>query len=342
MTLRLDDIDSISLCSGWRNESLRQTRSETSLRTVSAGNLIDVSNSFTHLDPAEEDEPDEIQELRLDFVTVELTDEREVDSSVPGAPAPRRRTVQDDKSTATAAASPLVAKSANPWESIERRRHHRMKRQSKWTKRPRKIVVVGDMSCGKTAMVSAYCKDQFPELYMPTIMRCESSEASLQGVTVKLIVSDTPGRHDYAGLRKCVYHKADIVIICCALDCPKSLQDVREFWAPELRRLAKNVPYMLVGTRSDAREERVMAAAGCSCTAQGNPANCVCCDDVVTVQQGQQMCEEIGALNYMECSARYRDGTRRVFEQATLLALRKHRRRKKLTSSDPSDPCIIL
>ena len=340
MTLRLEDIESISsisLCGGWRDE--QQT---SRLRSVqSTSNLISVSSCIQH-ETAAGDEEEEIQEIKLDFVTVDISDDEQEDTSaVPEAPVPRRRTVQDEKSAAATAVAP---KNANPWESIERR-HHRTKRgMSRLTKRPRKIVVVGDMSCGKTAMVSAYCKDQFPELYLPTIMRCEPSEAKLQGVTVKLIVSDTPGRHDYSGLRKCAYHKADLVIICFALDCPKSLEDVREFWVPEIKKLAKNVPYMLVGTRSDAREERIMAAVDeCSCSALGNPANCVCSSETVAMQQGQQVCEEIEALDYLECSARYRDGTRRVFERATLLALRKHRRKKKITSSDPNDPiCLIL
>lgn len=355
MTLRLanEGFDNLSLCNGWREGSFKigsKTSSDDHKRRYSTGNLIVQPDHCS----GQEQSDDDTEELRLEFVTLELSSEQQAVTSVPEAPQPRRHTVQGEIQNAEHGhyrerSTPRLVKCTNPWESIERRRRRRRKRGLKWTRRPRKIVVVGDMSCGKTSLVSAYCKDQFPELYMPTIMRCESSEASINGITVSIIVSDTPGRHDYSALRKCAYHKADIVLICCALDCPRGLEGVRDFWVPEVRRLANGVPYMLVGTRSDAREELTtdvhQSRDVCTCTRH---FKCTCSElprsntnHIVTTQQGIEISEEIGALDYMECSARYRDGTRRVFEQATLFALRKHRRKRKLTSSDP-DNCTIL
>ena len=248
-----------------------------------------------------------------------------------------------------------AAKGGSPWESIDRKKRARKRRQSRVLRRPRKLVVVGDMHTGKTALVSAYCKDRFPEMYMPTILRCEDSEAKLQGVTINLIVLDTPGRHDYQALRKCAYRKADLVIICCALDCPKSLENVEKFWVPEVCSLAKGVPYMIVGTRADEREailtglspwpcsdtESATSAVDYPCFENEQRDNSHVCAPVVSTMKGREISQRVGAQEYFECSARYRDGTRTVFEQATLVALRKHRRKRKLTSSDP-DTCTIL
>ena len=109
---------------------------------------------------------------------------------------------------------------------------------------------------------------------------------------------------------------------------------------------------MLVGTRTDAREKILTDLYPCPCcnrTEGGDAADYLCyekacsdnshiCERVVTTEQAREMGQQLGCQEYLECSARYRDGTRRVFEQATLVALRKHRRRR---SRDP-DPCIIL
>lgn len=215
--------------------------------------------------------------------------------------------------------------------AAERRRQRRIAHHRE-LRRPRKVVVVGDMHSGKTALVSAYCRDRFQEEYVPTILRSDPGDVKLQGVTVRLIVVDTPGRHDYARLRKCAYRKADLVMICCPLDRPDSLSAVEHHWVPEVRSMAKKVPYMIVGTRSDIREDILAAAAADGDSSTGS---------VVSSEQGRELSQRLGAQGYLECSAKYRDGTRKVFEQGTLSALRKHRKKRKLTSNT-QDTCIIL
>ena len=42
---------------------------------------------------------------------------------------------------------------------------------------------------------------------------------------------------------------------------------------------------------------------------------------IVAYEQGQSLAKDIGALAYIECSAKYRDGTWQVFEQATDIAV---------------------
>ena len=50
--------------------------------------------------------------------------------------------------------------------------------------------------------------------------------------------------------------------------------------------------------------------------------------------EGRAMAEKIGATNYMECSAKTKEGVREVFEAATRAAMNKKKKRKK--------PCILL
>ena len=44
----------------------------------------------------------------------------------------------------------------------------------------------------------------------------------------------------------------------------------------------------------------------------------------VTQEQGQRMASIIGASQYLECSARTKEGVRAVFEAATLVAIAKN------------------
>lgn len=49
----------------------------------------------------------------------------------------------------------------------------------------------------------------------------------------------------------------------------------------------------------------------------------------VRPEQGQGLANSIGAFEYVECSAKTKDGVRRVFEKATRAALQTNRVKKK-------------
>ena len=51
----------------------------------------------------------------------------------------------------------------------------------------RKLVVVGDGSCGKTCLLTRFCKDQFPEEYVPTVFDTDFADIEVEGKQVKFI-----------------------------------------------------------------------------------------------------------------------------------------------------------
>ncbi|XP_069325304.1 transforming protein RhoA-like isoform X3 [Eulemur rufifrons] len=55
----------------------------------------------------------------------------------------------------------------------------------------------------------------------------------------------------------------------------------------------------------------------------------------VKPEEGRDMANRIGALGYMECSAKTKDGVREVFEMATRAALQARRQKKK-------SGCLVL
>ena len=228
---------------------------------------------------------------------------------------------------------------------------YRKKRRKRPYRRPRKIVVIGNMCSGKSSLISAYCRDKFSEMYVPTILTSCMTDAEVMGEKIELVVVEVAGRIDYAKIHRCAYHRMDLVILCYSTDSPASLQAIKDNWLPELKKAAPKVPYILVGTKKDIREKRVCKVEVRHSQKQddsttNDKSNSLCHDDLltdntVTRRQGLETAEMIGAQDFLECSAMYRDGTRYVFERATKIALRRSPRRKKKHTSR-ADTCTIM
>ncbi|XP_042042212.1 rac-like GTP-binding protein RAC9 isoform X3 [Salvia splendens] len=68
------------------------------------------------------------------------------------------------------------------------------------------------------------------------------------------------------------------------------LFDLRQ-WVPELRHYTRNIPIVLVGTKSDLREDKQYV---------GDHSGAV----AITREQGEELRKIIGAVAYIECSAK--------------------------------------
>ncbi len=205
--------------------------------------------------------------------------------------------------------------------------------------RPRKIVVVGDMCSGKSSLISAYCKDKFNETYVPTILRSCITDAILHGEKVELVVIEVSGREDYFKLRKCAYKKTDAIVLCYSCDNPSSLEKIRSYWLPELQENVPSVPCILVGTKKDIRDEILGQLEGMSPEERTHKIKSDS-EKFVVESVGYEISEAIGAQCFLECSAKYRDGTRNVFETVAKVAMKKSRRKRKVQRT--GDVCGIM
>jgi GTPase SAR1 family protein len=97
-----------------------------------------------------------------------------------------------------------------------------------------------------------------------------------------------------------------------------SFDNCKSKWFPEIQHHAPNVPIILVGTKSDLRNDsgilQQLAAKGLA---------------VITKEQAEARAREINAKCYVECSAVTQEGLSNVFDVAIKTALNKPKPKPK-------------
>ncbi|XP_035989006.1 transforming protein RhoA isoform X2 [Fundulus heteroclitus] len=119
----------------------------------------------------------------------------------------------------------------------------------------KKLVIVGDGACGKTCLLIVFSKDQFPEVYVPTVFENYVADIEVDGKQVELALWDTAGQEDYDRLRPLSYPDTDVILMCFSIDSPDSLENIPEKWTPEVKHFCPNVPIILVGNKKDLRHD---------------------------------------------------------------------------------------
>ncbi|CAL8107574.1 unnamed protein product [Calicophoron daubneyi] len=182
----------------------------------------------------------------------------------------------------------------------------------------KKLVIVGDGACGKTCLLIVFSKDQFPEVYVPTVFENYVADIDVDDKRVELALWDTAGQEDYDRLRPLSYPDTDVILMCFSIDSPDSLENIPEKWTPEVRHFCDQVPIILVGNKKDLRHDEATKAELRRMKLEP-----------VKYEEGQAMAAKIGAAAYLECSAKTKEGVREVFECATKAALAKKKKRSK-------------
>nr|XP_038934034.1 rho-related GTP-binding protein RhoQ [Rattus norvegicus] len=140
----------------------------------------------------------------------------------------------------------------------------------------------------RRACFMSYANDAFPEEYVPTVFDHYAVSVTVGGKQYLFGLYDTAGQEDYDRLRPLSYPMTDVFLICFSVVNPASFQNVKEEWVPELKEYAPNVPFLLIGTQIDLRDD---------------PKTLARLNDMkekpVCVEQGQKLAKEIGACCYV-------------------------------------------
>ncbi|RXN13609.1 ras-related C3 botulinum toxin substrate 1 [Labeo rohita] len=182
-----------------------------------------------------------------------------------------------------------------------------------------KCVIVGDTAADKTSLLISYTHRCFPSEYVPTVFDNYAVTVMVDGNPVTLGLFNTAGQEDYDRLRPLAYPRTDVFLICFSLVDPDSFENVRVQWYPEVRHFCPNTPIILVGTKLNLRDDKE--------TIEQLKKNK---QTPISYHQGMTVAKEIGAVNYLECSASTQKDVKTVFDEAVRAAL------------DPSqDSCLV-
>uniref|UniRef100_A0A8V0Z2Q4 Ras homolog family member J n=1 Tax=Gallus gallus TaxID=9031 RepID=A0A8V0Z2Q4_CHICK len=171
---------------------------------------------------------------------------------------------------------------------------------------------------------------------IPSTIHHVSAVSETQPVTVTvggqqhlLGLYDTAGQEDYNQLRPLSYPNTDVFLICFSVVNPASYHNVQEEWVPELKVCMPNVPYVLIGTQIDLRDDPKTLARLLYMK-----------EKPLTYEHGVKLAKEIGAQCYLECSALTQKGLKTVFDEAILTIF--HPKKKKKHCAKCHRCCTIV
>lgn len=174
-----------------------------------------------------------------------------------------------------------------------------------------KMVILGDDQVGKSSLAISYTTRTFPQLKTssPSNKQTGKTKAgpfadyytsvTLDDKDFELSVWDTNASSEYEHIRPLNFAKTDIFLLCFSLIDATTLEHITK-WSREVTNnfpAGKEPPRLLVGLKSDLKLEPLPFDK----------------QKRATREQALQVAKEIGAVDYVECSARSGDGVEDVF-----------------------------
>merc|ERR1712080_475366 len=155
-----------------------------------------------------------------------------------------------------------------------------------------------------------FTTDKFPFEYVPPVFDNYLKKVNIDGFSYGLGLWDTGGGEDYPRLRPLSYPGTDIFLLCYSTMSHSSYSSIQPYWIPEITHHRPNTPFLLVGTQTDLRTDVMVVDK----LAERN-------ENPLSLELGESLAKEVGAVKYLECSALTKEGVKDVFEEAIVAAL---------------------
>ena len=197
----------------------------------------------------------------------------------------------------------------------------------------KKIVILGDGACGKTSLLNVFTRGYFPKVYEPTVFENYIHDIFVDGKHITLSLWDTAGQEEFDRLRSLSYSDTDTIMLCFSVDSRDSLANVQHKWVGEIADPCEGVKLVLVALKCDLRNTENETNAitpglinqqrsdldngnrNLEESVQDNHNN------YITYEEGLAMAKKIGALRYLECSAKLNKVVNEAFTEAASVFL---------------------
>ena len=120
-----------------------------------------------------------------------------------------------------------------------------------------KLILLGDISVGKSSILGRYIDNSFTEDYQCTLqVETKSKVIDIHlNTSVKMNIWDTVGQEKYRNLTRQFFRNCQGAIIVFDLTRKDSFDGVQK-WIDELEEFGSNIPILIVGNKSDLIKER--------------------------------------------------------------------------------------
>lgn len=189
-------------------------------------------------------------------------------------------------------------------------------RDGKQKTRHIKVILLGDMSVGKTSLLHRFTEGKFSEAYKATItLEHVEKEVHLDGRTFILRIVDTAGQDRFKSLTQNFYRGTQICLLTFALDSFSSFCNLSR-WREEFLHfsgvdMACDFPFVVVGNKADIEHSQ----------------------RAVKAISAQAWCESIDSAPYIETSAK----TAHNVDDLFLTAVKRMTELEKLGRSPVTD-----
>ena len=119
-----------------------------------------------------------------------------------------------------------------------------------------KLVVMGDVSVGKTSILTRYIKDTFDQFSESTIGAAFFTKkvTAPTGENINLEIWDTAGQERYDSLLPMYYRGANIILFVFDLNNANSFSNLRTRWLDIINQSGMNSIFFLVGDKCDLQQ----------------------------------------------------------------------------------------
>ena len=144
-----------------------------------------------------------------------------------------------------------------------------------------KILLLGDAAVGKTSLIRRFVEGKFEKDYIMTIgMEPYSRYDTIKGTYICYSLWDIAGQDRFKAMRSMFFRGAKASIITFDLTRKSSFENTSK-WIEEAREFSPDQLFILVGNKVDLEDVRE-----------------------VTSKEGQEMAKKLGAISYIETSAK--------------------------------------